>query len=98
MNKQNNGNDVIDVLVRGIKNIVRRRKTEWVGTMTQLGKTIQNRANKVPRNWPASPSALRTVLNRAVRKLRREGVQVRFSRTTDHMRTRLVNLASSSRY
>jgi hypothetical protein len=92
--KQNNSNDVLNVLVRGIKSIVRRRRTDWVGTMTQLGETIQNRVSTVPQNWPASPSALRTVLNRAVRKLRSEGVKVRFSRTTDHMRTRLVNLAS----
>jgi hypothetical protein len=77
---------VSDALVFGIKTLVRRRATPWVGTMTQLNEVLQNRLHTLPENWPGSASALRVALNKAVNRIRNAGVSVRFSRS----KTRLV--------
>jgi hypothetical protein len=81
---------VFDTLVSGVKTLVRRRATPWVGTMTLLDEALQDRLSKLPQNWPGSPSALRVTLNQVVNRLRNAGIRVRFTRSTDHARTRLV--------
>lgn len=83
-------NDVSNTIFSGVKSIVRRRTTPWVGTMTDLGDALENRVNSMPANWPGSASALRVALNRVVNRLRNAGISVRFTRSTDHTRTRLV--------
>lgn len=83
-------NDVSNTIVSGVKSIVRRRTTPWMGTMTDLGDALENRVNSVPANWPGSASALRVALNKVVNRLRNAGISVRFTRSTDHTRTRLV--------
>jgi hypothetical protein len=72
------------------------RKSTWQGTMSQLGSaltTVVRRA--IPANFPHNPSYLRRVVNVAVPTLRRNGVRVEFSRTTDHARTRLVSFVQA---
>ena len=82
-------NDVSNTIFNGVKSIVKRRATPWVGTMTELDQLL-NRVNSTPKNWPGSASALRVALNKVVNRLRNAGVSVRFKRSTDHTRTRLV--------
>lgn len=84
-------NDVSDMIFNGIKGIAKRRKTTWVGTMTELGMTLQNRVQSD--NWPGSASALRVALNKVVNRLRNAGVSVRFTRSNDQNRTRLVKIS-----
>lgn len=60
----------------------------WRGTMSDLGSSLKTK------NLPKSPSALRTVINRIVNRLRTRGVSVKFGRTNDRMRTRFVRLAT----
>lgn len=86
---------VSNALLNGVKIIVGRRTTPWVGTMTELNDAVVNALRgKIPSNWPGSPSALRVALNRVIRRVRAEGVSVRFTRSTDHTRTRLVEFSS----
>lgn len=64
---------------------------KWIGSMTELDRALRNVIRtKTPSNWPSSPSVMRKVLNNAVYSLRRSGVSIKFSRTTDHMRKRVV--------
>jgi hypothetical protein len=84
-------NEVSNTIFSSVRSIVARRTTPWVGTMTELGETIENRVS-VPKNWPGSASALRVAFNRVINRLRNAGVSVRFTRSTNHMRTRLVVL------
>lgn len=74
-------------VVQGIKAQViellgSRKNGQWIGTMTELGSTIDTSIQ--------SPSYLRRVLNVAVPAIRNAGVSVKFGRTTDHSRTRYV--------
>ncbi len=84
--------DVSDVLFTSVKRIVSRRSTPWVGTMTDLNlavaRVLGNRDVLVN-----SPSALRIVLNRVVNRIRNAGISVRFLRSTDKARTRLVKFS-----
>lgn len=86
--------EVSNTLFSGVKSIIRRRATPWVGTMTDLdsavSRALMNTKNGVPINWPASPSALRVALNIVVNRLRNAGVSIRFVRSSDYTRTRLV--------
>jgi len=79
--------NVSDVIVKGVKSMVSRRTSNWVGTMTDLGDVLEN---KVSTKLPGSPSALRVTLNRVINRLRKAGISVRFYRATDRTRTRLV--------
>lgn len=83
-------NNVSEVIFSGVKAIMKRRTTPWQGTVTDLGDALENRVNSMPANWPGSASALRVALNRVVNRLRNAGISVRFTRSTDHTRTRLV--------
>ncbi len=85
---------VSNALLNGVRTIVNRRAKPWTGTMTDLNFSLVSvLRSKVPANWPGSPSALRVALNKVIRKVRSEGVRVRFTRSTDHSRTRLVEFS-----
>jgi hypothetical protein len=83
-------NNVDDIVFRSVSTIVERQDT-WIGTMTELSSAINRVASKRQRTiLPGSPGALRIVINRVVNRLRNRGISVRFVRTSDHGRTRLV--------
>ena len=68
----------------------------WVGTMTQLNRKINRTLARSEREYlPGSASALRRVIDRNLRRIRSRGISVKFSRSTDRMRTRFVELVSS---
>lgn len=85
-------NNVNDIVFRSISTIVdKNNEDRWVGTMTELMTAMNRVLSKKQRTMlPGSPSALRVVINRVVNRLRNRGVGVKFTRTTDHSRTRLV--------
>jgi len=90
-------NNVDDIVFRGVSSILEKQsKGMWIGTMTELTKALNSLLRKRQRTMkqrtilPGSPSALRVVLNRVVNRLRNSGIGVRFVRTTDRVRTRLV--------
>lgn len=89
----NMNEDVSEVLFSSIFSVVKDR-SEWMGTMTDLNTTLTKKigAKNVPETWPGSPSALRVALNKVVNRIRNKGVSVKFVRTPDHTRTRLVVL------
>lgn len=83
--------EVENTLVKSVISVLEKRSTPWVGTMTELNNTIvRTLGKKVPSSWPKSPSALRVALNRVVNRIRNAGVSVRFVRSTNHERNRLV--------
>jgi hypothetical protein len=85
---------VSNTLLNGVKTIVNRKSGPWTGTMTELNIALANTLrSSLPQNWPSSPSALRVALNRVIRRVRGEGISVRFTRTSDRSRTRLVQLS-----
>lgn len=86
-------NEVSNTIFNGVRMMMKRRSTPWVGTMTELNDTLKNRVNSMPGDWPGSASALRVALNKVVNRLRNAGVSVRFTRSTDHTRTRLVEFS-----
>lgn len=92
-NRENN--QISDSILTGVLALLNRRTSgEWVGTMSELDNSlVRVLGKKVPENWPASPSALRVALNKTVNRLRVRKVAVRFSRASDHTRTRYVKLA-----
>jgi hypothetical protein len=65
------------------------REGAWTGTMTQLRTAIGYGRSKSLTN----PSMVRRVVNTIASSLRRQGVSVKFGRTTDHMRTRFVSFS-----
>jgi hypothetical protein len=67
----------------------RRDNGTWEGTMSDLNRVITAGRNQVE-NWPGSPSVLRRIVNYLRPALTKAGVRINFSRTSDHMRTRLV--------
>jgi hypothetical protein len=72
------------------------RKSTWEGTMSDLQIALTTGIRRAaPANFPKSPSFLRRVVNATVPTLRRNGIRVEFSRTTDHARTRLVSFVQS---
>ncbi len=89
-----NKNSVSNKLLNGVITIVNRRTQPWTGTMTELDLALVNLMHgSTPTNWPGSPSALRVALNRVVKRIRGAGISVRFSRSTDHSRSRLVEFS-----
>jgi|SRR5579885_2450889 len=84
--------EVENTLVKSVISMLEKRSTPWVGTMTDLNGIVMKTVKKtgVPSSWPRSPSALRVVLNRVVNRIRNQGVSVRFVRSADHERNRLV--------
>jgi molybdopterin biosynthesis enzyme MoaB len=87
--------NVDDVVLTGIIEVLRRNNRRvWSGTMTALNSALTRvLGRKRAEILPGSPGALRTVTNRVVNRLRNRRVSVRFVRTTDHARTRLVRFA-----
>ena len=93
-NNNENNVSVDDVIVQTVANFVQTH-TNWTGTMTQLSRKIARTAGRTNRNYlPGSPSALRKVIDRNLRRIRSRGVTVRFTRSTDRNRTRYVTLVS----
>lgn len=88
-------NNVDDIVFRSVSSVLERHSHGvWIGTMTELGAAINRVASKRQRTiLPGSPGALRVVLNRVINRIRNKGIGVRFIRTTDHARTRLVRFA-----
>lgn len=84
-------NEVKQAIVNGMKAVVGRRSTPWVGTMTELKEVLSNRVEQ--NLLPGSSSALRMTLNTMTRRLKTAGLKVRFSRSTDRKRTRLVEIS-----
>ena len=84
--------EVNEVVIRGVNSIMQAQSgSRWTGTMTNLATALNRVLSRRQRTLlPASPGALRVVVNRVVNRLRSRGVGVRFIRTTDHARTRLV--------
>ena len=70
------------------------RRSSWDGTMTDLSRVLTKGIRRAtPAVWPGSASILRRYVNKVVPALRRAGVKVEFSRTTDHSRTRIVSIS-----
>lgn len=90
--KVNVSNNVDEIVLSGVLSVLNNHnKKMWSGTMTQLNSAlVKVLARKESKMLPGSPSALRVVMNRVVNKLRNRKVSVKFTRTTDHTRTRLV--------
>ena len=88
-------NNVNDIVLRSISSVVEKQTDGiWIGTMTELSTALNRVLSKKQRTMlPGSPGALRVVINRVVNRLRNSGIGVRFIRTTDHARTRLVRFA-----
>ena len=87
--------NVDNVVLTGILTVLDRSNVRsWSGTMTEL-QTVLVRVLGKKRSTvlPGSPGALRVVVNRVVNRLRSRSVSVRFSRTTDHARTRFVRFS-----
>ena len=86
------GNKVLASVVRDrITSLLGKKGGEWIGSMSELDIALRSVVRaKPPSNWPTSPSVMRKVINGAVYSLRRSGVKVNFTRTTDHMRKRVV--------
>lgn len=83
--------DVSDTIFRGVISMLKRR-SKYEGTMSQLNGILVKSVGRNDSKWPGSPSALRVSLNRVVNRLRNAGVSIRFVRSTDHVRTRLVKM------
>ncbi len=69
--------------------------SNWTGTMTDLGNGLTKLiGSKGKDSLPGSASALRRVIDRNIGRIRNRKVSVKFTRTADKARTRLVTLAS----
>jgi len=81
-----------EIVLNGILSVMERQNGRiWIGTMTTLTTALNKVLSKNERALlPGSPAALRVVINRVVNRLRNRGIGVRFTRTTDHVRTRHV--------
>jgi|ERR1700722_2931199 len=81
--------DVLETIRTRILTLVDRQDSGiWVGTMTDLRSAIGFSRSKA--SFGTNPSVLRRVVNTVASSLRKQGVSVKFGRTTDHMRTRFV--------
>jgi len=88
-------NTVDSIVVQGVSSFVTNNPS-WSGTMTQLSKKISRSLSRSEKNFlPGSASALRRVINRNINRIRSRGVAIKFTRTPDRMRTRLVQIQSS---
>lgn len=86
--------NISDVIVETTATFV-TKSNKWQGTMTDLRKSLSRILGKqTPETWPGSPSALRVLLNKNLSRLRKRGITVRFTRSTDRNRTRLVQLTT----
>ena len=86
---------VDNLVVQGVS-LFATNNPSWSGTMTQLSKKISRTLSRSQKNFlPGSASALRKVIDRNISKIRSRGVAVKFKRTPDRMRTRLVEIQSS---
>jgi hypothetical protein len=84
---------VATTIATRIVSLLNRRETgTWEGTMSDLNRAITTGRNQIE-NWPGSPSVLRRVVNYIRPVLTKAGVRINFSRTSDHMRTRLVTFS-----
>jgi hypothetical protein len=87
MSKKN----ISELILTKVNTVIERQPGIWVGTMTNLKTALHRVSSKNQRALlPASPAALRIAINRIANRLRNRGIGVRFSRTTDHARTRYV--------
>jgi hypothetical protein len=92
MSNNTNEPTVDNVVVETVAAFV-QANGDWVGTMTQLSKKIARVAGRTNRSYlPGSPSALRKVIDRNIRRIRSRGISARFNRTSDRARTRIVVL------
>ena len=92
MSNNTNEPTVDNVVVETVAAFV-QANGEWAGTMTQLSKKIARVAGRFNRDYlPGSPSALRKVIDRNIRRIRSRGISARFNRTSDRTRTRIVVL------
>lgn len=87
-------NSVDDTVLNSVLTVVENHNARvWTGTMTDLKSALGRVLGKRRSILPGSPGALRVVINRVVNRLRNRKISVRFLRTTDHARTRLVRFA-----
>jgi hypothetical protein len=93
MSKQIN---IKNEITNGIISIVSKTKNNsWQGTMTDLNRSLSKYlGKKISRELPGSPSALRVAVNRIINRLRKQSVSTKFTRSSDHMRTRYVSFTS----
>jgi hypothetical protein len=84
--------NIDEIVLSKVNTIVENQSgSRWTGTMTNLMTALNRVSSKRQREiLPGSPSALRVVINRVANRLRNRGIGVKFSRTTDHARTRYV--------
>ena len=87
--------NVNEVLFKSLKKIV-YKKGLWLGTMTDLNLAVGKTARLKAKVVSASPSVLRLQLNKVVNRLRNAGLSVRFYRSPDKARTRLVKFSVSN--
>lgn len=93
MNNSDN-TEVLESIFSGVRGLLNKRKTPWVGTMSELNDILLSRGGgQVLETWPKSPSSLRLALNKVVNRLRNAGVSIKFTRS----KSRLVRLAYSSK-
>lgn len=88
-------NDINDTVLDGILMVLDKSNVgSWSSTMTKLETAlVRVLGKKRSIVLPGSPAALRVVINRVVNRLRTRGISVRFTRTTDHTRTRVVRFS-----
>lgn len=84
-----------DVRSRVLTFLARQENGTWQGTMTDLLQAIS--ARKAPNTFPASASSLSRMVSGMVRTFRKEGYNVRFNRTPDSARQRLVSFIKVQR-
>jgi hypothetical protein len=83
--------EIQDILFTSVTKML-RKKSKFVGTMTDLNLVVA-RMQGINGTLVSTPSALRVVLNKVVNRLRNAGVSVRFTRSTDKARSRLVKFS-----
>lgn len=86
---------VNDTVLEGVLTVLDRSNIgSWSGTMTELQVVLVRVLGKKRSTvLPGSPGALRVVINRVINRLRNRSVSVRFTRTPDHARNRVVRFS-----
>jgi hypothetical protein len=91
--KKNTPQKADEVVMSGVLTILEKENV-WSGTMTDLtSRLVRVVGKKMATMLPASPSALRVVLNRVVNRLRNKKVSIKFGRSADYNRTRYVKFS-----